>query len=133
MNFLAGVPVGSFRGHDLISSKVYKTSFDTTLGLYREGAEQVELSYWYEHTEDAFRVAGPYTMRHLLWYEDPRFLLDDQLTALRTKGGTWRYGKWSQFMADHLQIPLSVDCWSGPFKAEYCCDLGPTEACIDSR
>lgn len=45
---------------------VYKAKIDTTFSLYRPGAF---LQCW----DDTLRTSAPYVLRHMPWYEDPRF------------------------------------------------------------
>merc|ERR1712048_1256797 len=52
-------------------TEVYRARIDTTLALYRQNTqEQLSMSWLDSGTSfHALRVAGPYTMRHLPWYE----------------------------------------------------------------
>lgn len=49
---------------------VYEAGIDTTLAVYPPGSSQ--------HTHEAYRVAGPYTVRHLPWYYNLQSLPDNE-------------------------------------------------------
>jgi len=59
---------------------VYEAFVDTTFGMYRSDSEVMKLY-------PALRLGHPYTLKHVDWYLDPRFIDTEDRHGLKTKTG----------------------------------------------
>lgn len=101
-------------------NEVYRTLIDTTLALYREGQHKY-LDRWQWLTSsntsmspyNALRVGGKYSMQHLPWYQNFRWMPLDELYSLRERDRTDRpwYGFWSKLVSDQFSRRKRRTTW----------------------
>ena len=84
-----------FWREDLLVQKekhVFWAPIDTTMALIRVFQREMPAS----NPSCCLRVAGPYTVRHLPWYENSRWLLPDVSYAKKNRGQGHTFGWWSR-------------------------------------